>query len=114
MNFLNTATTQLRDLLQSMTPGARILAGLLLAVFFVSLGFLFQHRAAAPDVYLFGGKHLPASQLDRMEAAIAKRGLSGQHREGNQEGKNARGGNERRPLLVHFTPISESSCMVPD
>jgi len=84
MNFLNTATTQLRDLLQSMTPGGRILAGLLLAVVFVSLGFLFQQRAAAPDVYLFGGKHLPTSQLDRIEAAIAKRGLSGQQREGNR------------------------------
>ena len=84
MNFLNTATTQLRDLLQSMTPGGRILAGLLLAVVFVSLGFLFQQRAAVPDVYLFGGKHLPTSQLDRIEAAIAKRGLSGQQREGNR------------------------------
>ena len=84
MNFLNTATTQLRDLLQSMTPGGRILAGLLLAVVFVSLGFLFQQRAVVPDVYLFGGKHLPTSQLDRIEAAIAKRGLSGQHREGNR------------------------------
>ena len=84
MNFLNTATTQLRDLLQSMTPGAHILAWLLLAVVFVSLGFLLQQRAAVPDVYLFGGKHLPASQLDQIEAAIAKRGLSGQQREGNR------------------------------
>ncbi len=84
MNFLNTATTQLRDLLQSMTPGAHILAWLLLAVVFVSLGFLLQQRAAVPDVYLFGGEHLPASQLDRIEAAIAKRGLSGQQREGNR------------------------------
>lgn len=84
MNFLNTATTQLRDLLQSMNSGTRILAGLLLTVVFVSFAFLFQQHSVKPDVYLFGGEHLPASQLDRIEAAIAKRGLSGQHRDGNR------------------------------
>ena len=84
MNFLNTATTQLRDMLQSMNSGTRILAGLLLTVVFVSFAFLFQQHSVKPDVYLFGGEYLPTSQLDRIEAAIAKRGLSGQYREGNR------------------------------
>ena len=43
MDFLNKAIAQLSDLFRSMTPGARITAGLLLAVVVVSMGYLFQH-----------------------------------------------------------------------
>jgi flagellar M-ring protein FliF len=82
MNLLNTTYAQLRDLLGSMTIGARITAALLLSVVVISLTFLFQHGAAGPDEYLFGGESLPASQLDDVEAAIAKAGLSGHLRDG--------------------------------
>jgi len=84
MDFLNPAIAQLRDLFLSMTPGARITAGLLLAVVVISLGTLFRQGSAGPDAYLFGGEYLPASQLDRVESAIAQAGLSGHTREGSR------------------------------
>ena len=82
MDFLNKAIAQLSDLLRSMTPGARITAGLLLAVVVVSVGYLFQHGSTGPDAYLFGGEPISSGQLDRIEAAIAKAGLSDFQREG--------------------------------
>src|SRR6478735_9309582 len=84
MDFLNKSIAQLSDLLRSMTPGARITAGLLLAVVVVSMGYLFQHGASGPDAYLFGGEPLPDRELTRVEAAIAKAGLSDYQREGNR------------------------------
>jgi flagellar M-ring protein FliF len=68
----------------SMTPGARIVAGLLLAVVVLSIGFLFQQSAAGPDEYLFGGAYLSSSELNKIDAAIAGRNLSGHVREGNR------------------------------
>ncbi len=56
MDFLNKSIAQLSELFRSMTPGARITAGLLLAVVVVSVGYLFQHGASGPDTYLFGGE----------------------------------------------------------
>jgi flagellar M-ring protein FliF len=82
MDFLNKAIAQLSELFRSMTPGARITAGLLLAVVVVSIGYLFQHSSTGPDAYLFGGEPISSGQLDRIEAAIAKAGLSDFQREG--------------------------------
>lgn len=84
MEFLNQAIAQVSELFRSMTPGARLTAGLLLAVVLVSFGYLFQHAAAGPDAYLFGGEALPDGQLTRVEAAIAQAGLSGYVRDGNR------------------------------
>src|SRR5262245_28711853 len=84
MDFLNKALGQLSELLRSMTPGARITAALLLAVVVVSVGFLFREGTGGADAYLFGGAALSDGQLTRVEAAIAKAGLSGAVREGNR------------------------------
>jgi flagellar M-ring protein FliF len=84
MDFVNQAIAQLSDLFRSMTPGARITSGLLLAVVVISFGYLFQQHTAGPDEYLFGGEALPDGQLNQIEAAIAKAGLSAQRREGNR------------------------------
>jgi flagellar M-ring protein FliF len=84
MDFVNKSIAQLSELFRSMTPGARITAGLLLAVVVVSMGYLFQHGASGPDAYLFGGEPLSDGQLTRVEAAIAKAGLSDYEREGNR------------------------------
>ncbi len=84
MDFLNQAIAQISDLFRSMTPGARITAGLLLAVVVVSVGYLFQYQSAGPDEFLFGGQYLPDGQLNQIEAAIAKAGLNDQRREGNR------------------------------
>ena len=82
MDFLNKAIAQLSELFRTMTPGARVTAGLLLAVVVISVGYLFQHSASGPDTYLFGGEPVPSGQLDRIEAAMAKAGLSDFQREG--------------------------------
>ena len=84
MDFLNKALAQLSELFRTMTPGARITAGLLLAVVVISVGYLFQHGASGPDAYLFGGEAISNGQLDRVEAAMAKAGLSDFQREGNR------------------------------
>jgi len=84
MDFLNKSIAQVSELFRSMTPGARLTAGLLLAVVVVSVGYLFRQGTAGPDAYLFGGEALPDGQLTRVEAAIAQAGLSGYVREGNR------------------------------
>lgn len=77
MESLNRTYAQVRDLFITMTPSARITAGLLLIVVVVSLGYLFRQGTAGPDAALFGGERLSRSQLDRIEAAFGKAGLSG-------------------------------------
>lgn len=84
MDFLNKSLAQLSELFRSMTPGARITAGLLVAVVVVSVGYLFRETASGPDAFLFGGAALSDGQLTRVEAAIAQAGLSGTVREGNR------------------------------
>ena len=84
MDFLNQAFGQIKDLLDSMTPAARVTATLLLAVIVVSMGYLVQHNSAGPDEYLFNGEILPGSDVDRAEAAIAKANLTNYQRVGNR------------------------------
>jgi flagellar M-ring protein FliF len=84
MDFLNRAWAQLNDLFKSMTPGARIVAGLLLTVVVVSLVYLFQQHASSPDAYLMGGEPFSAAQLPAMEAAFAKASLTGYEIESNR------------------------------
>lgn len=71
MDFVNQTTAQLRELFASMTPGARVTAGLLVVVVVVSLGFLFQQVNAGPDEYLFGGDPISRDRLPGMEAALS-------------------------------------------
>ena len=76
MDFLNRAYLQLADLYRSMTPGARLSAGLLAVVVLLGIGLL-AHPNASPAVDLMHGLPLAASQLPAMEAAFAKTGLKG-------------------------------------
>jgi flagellar M-ring protein FliF len=84
MDFLNKAISQVSELFRSMTPGARITGGLLLAVVVVSVGYLFRQGASGPDEYLFGGVPLSDGQLTSIEAAFAKAGLSDFQRDHNR------------------------------
>ena len=84
MDFLNTALGQLNDLFRSMTVGARITAGLLLAVVVVSLGYLFNHEMAGGDTYLLGGQSFSTSELNAMEGAFSSAGLGGYELEGGR------------------------------
>jgi flagellar M-ring protein FliF len=72
MDFLNKAIAQITDLFRSMTPGARITAGLLLAVLVVSLGYLFNHQSSSPDAFLMDGESLPPSELNAIAGAFSK------------------------------------------
>lgn len=84
MDFLNQALAQVSDLFRSMTPGARITAGLLLAVVVISVGYLFQYQSAGPDEFLFGGQFLTDGQINQIEAAMAQAGLNEYERDGNR------------------------------
>ncbi len=84
MDFLNQAISQVRELLLSMTPAARVTALLLVGVIGVSLSYLVQHQSASPDEYLFGGEFLHARDANRVEAAIAKASLNSYERVGNR------------------------------
>jgi len=84
MDSFNRTAAHLRELFETMTPSARILAGLLLAVVVTSLGVMYPSNADAPEEVLFSGDNLSDSQLNRMEVAIAQAGLAGHRREGGQ------------------------------
>ncbi|MBN1853569.1 MAG: hypothetical protein JW829_12630 [Pirellulales bacterium] len=77
MDTLNRSYAQVRDLFLSMTPAARITAGLLCIAVVISLGYLFHQGTAGPDGFLFGGERLSRNQLDRIEGAFGTAGLSG-------------------------------------
>ena len=76
MDFLTTTLAQIADLFRSMTPSARLMAGLLLAVLVVSLGYMFTHTGTAADQYLLAGEHFSSSEIQAMEAAWGKAGLN--------------------------------------
>jgi flagellar M-ring protein FliF len=84
MDFLNKAFIQVTDLFRSMTPGARLTAGLLLIVVVVSLGYLFTHDISGPSADLMHGVPISAGQLPAMEAAFGKAKLTGYKIDGTQ------------------------------
>lgn len=85
MDFLNKSFAQVADLFQSMTPGARVLAGLLLVVIVVSVAFLFQFQSnSGPDEYLFGGRALTSDDVDALLKIFGNDALDQHHVEGNR------------------------------
>ncbi len=84
MDFLNRAMAQLKDLFGSMSPGARITSGLLLAVIVVSLGYLFNYQVSNGDMYLLGGRPFTASEFPAIHAAFDKANLTGAVVEGSR------------------------------
>ena len=66
MDVLNKALSQINDLFKSMTPGARLTAGLLLAVVVISLAYLFNHQMAGGDADLLGGQPFTAGEMSAM------------------------------------------------
>lgn len=76
MDFLNKYIDQLRDLFASMTPGARLTTGALLAIVVVSIGFLFKQSTSGPDEYLYGGEPLTRQELIDIATALSDAGLS--------------------------------------
>src|SRR5688572_28449679 len=77
MDFLNKGMLQVAELFRSMTPAARIVAGLLLAIVVISLAFLVRQQAAGPDELLMAGQQFAPAELNAMEAAFGKANLAG-------------------------------------
>jgi flagellar M-ring protein FliF len=84
MDFLNKSFAQVADLFRSMTPGARITAGLLLAAVVVSLGYLFNHQMTGADAFLLGGHAFSANEVPQVESALAAAGLKDYQWDGNR------------------------------
>lgn len=76
MDFLNKLLAQLNDLFKSLSPGARMTAGLLLAAVVVSIGYLFNAQSSGADAFLLNGQSFTADELSAMEGAFGKAGLS--------------------------------------
>ncbi|QDV27112.1 hypothetical protein [Aureliella helgolandensis] len=83
MNALSQIGKQITDLLASMTPSARIMAGLMVGVIVVSLGWIFNASNTTQYEPLLGGS-FSNEQLDRMEYAFGEAQLRGYTRLGRQ------------------------------
>jgi flagellar biosynthesis/type III secretory pathway M-ring protein FliF/YscJ len=75
MDLATKPIAQLTELFKSMTPAARVTAGLLLVVTVVSIAYLFNHPMAGAHVMLMDGQVFSTSQLRDMQAAFGKAGL---------------------------------------
>jgi flagellar M-ring protein FliF len=84
MDFINKAFAQVSDLFKSMTPGARITAGLLLVVVVVSLDYLTKYQASSADEYISSSEPFTNSELMAAEAAFDEAGLNDYEVQGNR------------------------------
>lgn len=84
MDFLNKAMAQAAEMFRSMTAGARLTTGLLLAVIVVALAFLFRGQSGGADSFLMNGEAFPASQLPAMIAAFGDANLNDYQVDGNR------------------------------
>lgn len=79
--MLQTAIEQFRSVFQSMPVPSRIIAGLLLTVIVLALGFLVRGSNSTKYEYLLGGKLLDEKDIDAAELAFGSAGLTGWERE---------------------------------
>lgn len=84
MNSLERFAKQIRELLSTMTPAARIMAALLAGVIVVSLGWIVSTQQSTQSEYVFGGQSFSDEQLNRMERALGESGLRKYERIGNR------------------------------
>ena len=84
MDFLNQAYSQVADLFRSMTPAARVTAGLLLAVVVISVIYLVRFQSSGADEYLLGGRAFSEREIATMEAAFSQAGLQRWESDGNR------------------------------
>ncbi len=82
MNLFNQITKQISDLIMSMTPTARIMAGLMVATIVVSLGWLVTVQQSTRYEFLLGGKVFTEGELVRIEQAFGDAALPDYQREG--------------------------------
>lgn len=82
MNPLNQITKQISELIASMTPAARIMAGLMFATVVVSLGWIISVQQSTSYEYMFGGQVMTESELKQAEQAFGSAGLPDYQRDG--------------------------------
>lgn len=75
MDFLNKAFEQVKDLFVSMTPGSRIIAGLLVIAIVTSVAFLFQSNMFQKDVPILSGAPIAPADQKAILAAFASESL---------------------------------------
>ena len=75
MDFLSKAASELSDIFKSMTPGARITAGLLLVMIVISLIYLVVFQGSGADRYLFGSREFSDEDIATMQRAFAAANL---------------------------------------
>ncbi len=84
MNVLNEFGKQLKSLFESLTPASRIMAGLMLGVILVSLGWIFAAQQTTSYEYLFGGRDASDGELEKWEATFGESKLRDYERIGNR------------------------------
>lgn len=84
MNILSNIGTQLSELFGSLTPSARIMAGLMMGVIVVSLGWIISTETSDDYEPLLGGIPLSNAEMDRIETAFGDAQLRDYHRVGKQ------------------------------
>jgi flagellar M-ring protein FliF len=82
--MLNNALEQFRNVFSAMPMPSRIIAGLLITVIVLALGFLVRGDGSAKSEYLLGGKLLDEKDLDAAELAFGSAGLTGWRRDGRR------------------------------
>lgn len=84
MNALNEFGKQIGDLFKSMTPASRIMAGLMLGVIVVSLGWIVGAQQSSEYEYLLGGRSFTEGELADLEEAFSNAGLRDYDRVGER------------------------------
>ncbi len=84
MNYLNSLFNQGRELFFSLTPQARLMAGLMVAVVVVSSGFLFRGSQTTAKVRIFDGHVFSDEELHSAQIALSEAKLSDWEVQGNQ------------------------------
>jgi len=75
MELLSKNYAQLAERVGAMTPAARTIAALLLAVVVGSLAYVLNQQVSPADSYLLGGEMFSSSQLREIQTAFGKAGL---------------------------------------
>ncbi len=84
MNILTNIGKQLSELFGTLTPSARIMAGLMIGVIVVSLGWIVSTESSGEYESLLGGVTLSNADMDRIETAFGDAQLRDYYREGKQ------------------------------
>ncbi|SMP39917.1 flagellar M-ring protein FliF [Neorhodopirellula lusitana] len=82
--MLQNVLEQFRNIFSSMPVPSRVIAGLLVVVIVLALGFLVRGSSTTQEEYLLGGRMLDEQDIDAAELAFGSAGLTGWQREGRR------------------------------